>query len=237
MAVSKRTRFEVLKRDNHTCRYCGATAPDATLTVDHVTPIALGGTDDPSNLVAACRDCNAGKSSTTPADGLVVDVREDALRHAELTRQAYEVLVQRMGERDDYIDEWAEAYTYEPLPDDWRNSIGRWFEMGVPVELIVDAARIACSKTKTFRGDGRFAYMCGIVWSQVRMVDELAETHRYLSGSFMSDEALTNDRIESWQAGYESGAGNEKRLAVRIDPLSRVVDHIVYPKRDWEMSA
>ena len=26
MAVSKRTRFEVLRRDSHTCRYCGQSA-------------------------------------------------------------------------------------------------------------------------------------------------------------------------------------------------------------------
>lgn len=34
MAVSKRTRFEVLRRDGHRCRYCGAGAEDAALTVD-----------------------------------------------------------------------------------------------------------------------------------------------------------------------------------------------------------
>ena len=39
MAVSKRTRYEVLRRDNHACRYCGASAPDAKLTVDHVLPV------------------------------------------------------------------------------------------------------------------------------------------------------------------------------------------------------
>lgn len=54
MAVSKRTRYEVLRRDNHTCRYCGGSAPDVRLTVDHVLPVTLGGSDDPSNLVAAC---------------------------------------------------------------------------------------------------------------------------------------------------------------------------------------
>lgn len=63
MTVSKRLRFEILRRDNHACRYCGGVAPDATITVDHVVPVALGGSDDPSNLVAACKDCNAGKSS------------------------------------------------------------------------------------------------------------------------------------------------------------------------------
>lgn len=58
MAVSKRLRYEILRRDNHTCRYCGATAPDVKLTVDHVVPVALGGSDVPTNLVAACDACN-----------------------------------------------------------------------------------------------------------------------------------------------------------------------------------
>lgn len=58
MTVSKRIRFEVLRRDNYTCRYCGGSAPDVKLTVDHVMPVALG---DPTNLVTACKDCNAGK--------------------------------------------------------------------------------------------------------------------------------------------------------------------------------
>jgi 5-methylcytosine-specific restriction endonuclease McrA len=66
MTVSKRARYEVLRRDNHTCRYCGGKAPDVALTVDHVTPVALGGTDGPGNLVAACRDCNAGKAASHP---------------------------------------------------------------------------------------------------------------------------------------------------------------------------
>jgi hypothetical protein len=82
MAVSKRLRFEILRRDNHQCRYCGATAPDATLTVDHVIPEALGGSDDPANLVAACAECNAGKSATPPDAALVADVAADAERWA-----------------------------------------------------------------------------------------------------------------------------------------------------------
>lgn len=55
-------------------------APDAKLTVDHVIPVALGGNDEPSNLVTACADCNAGKTSTQPDSPLVEDVDKDALR-------------------------------------------------------------------------------------------------------------------------------------------------------------
>lgn len=64
MAVSKRLRFEILRRDNHTCRYCGASAPATPLRVDHVVPAALGGSDHPSNLVTSCEPCNSGKTST-----------------------------------------------------------------------------------------------------------------------------------------------------------------------------
>jgi 5-methylcytosine-specific restriction endonuclease McrA len=51
MAITKRLRFEILRRDDFACRYCGGKAPDIELTVDHVTPKALGGTDEPTNNV------------------------------------------------------------------------------------------------------------------------------------------------------------------------------------------
>lgn len=74
MAVSKRLRYEVLRRDGHRCHYCGVRASAAPLTVDHIVPKTLGGTDQSSNLVTACFDCNAGKSSTRPDESLVRDV-------------------------------------------------------------------------------------------------------------------------------------------------------------------
>jgi hypothetical protein len=55
-------RFAIIKRDNSTCQYCGARAPDVRLTVDHIVAVAHGGTNDPSNLITACADCNFGKN-------------------------------------------------------------------------------------------------------------------------------------------------------------------------------
>lgn len=60
--VSARTRFEILKRDNFTCQYCGRKAPDVTLECDHIHPVSRGGSDDFDNLIAACWECNSGKS-------------------------------------------------------------------------------------------------------------------------------------------------------------------------------
>lgn len=62
-SLSPRLRFEILKRDNHTCRYCGAKAPNVALHVDHVRPIANGGGNGLENLVTACSTCNAGKGA------------------------------------------------------------------------------------------------------------------------------------------------------------------------------
>jgi hypothetical protein len=78
MTVSKCLRYEVLRRDSYTCRYCGASAPTATLHVDHVTPRSQGGKDEPSNLITACEDCNLGKSSSMPDPWLVAEIERIA---------------------------------------------------------------------------------------------------------------------------------------------------------------
>ncbi len=59
--ISKKTRFEVFKRDKFTCQYCGRMSPDVILEVDHIKPVADGGTNKLINLITSCRDCNRGK--------------------------------------------------------------------------------------------------------------------------------------------------------------------------------
>jgi len=59
--VNKKIRFQVLERDNFTCQYCGRKAPDVILEVDHMIPKNYNGSDDPENLITACKDCNQGK--------------------------------------------------------------------------------------------------------------------------------------------------------------------------------
>ena len=55
-------RFAVLERDGFKCRYCGRGAKEnVVLQVDHVVPRSAGGTDDLSNLLTACSECNGGK--------------------------------------------------------------------------------------------------------------------------------------------------------------------------------
>lgn len=60
------TRKNILKRDNHTCQYCGVKGGD--LTIDHVIPKDRGGRDTWDNLVTACVKCNNRKGNRTPEE-------------------------------------------------------------------------------------------------------------------------------------------------------------------------
>lgn len=171
MAVSKRTRFEVLKRDNHTCRYCGGTAPDAILTVDHVTPVALGGSDDPSNLVAACRDCNFGKGSTSPDAALVAEVGEDDMRWAAAVKRAADDMVAQRQTDDDRLDwflsswrNWDANDGYLPLG--WAKSVDHWMGAGLPQPVLIDCLEIALAN-RGVAHSAVFAYMGGIARKKI----------------------------------------------------------------------
>lgn len=60
--LSKRQRFEIFKRDEFCCQYCGNRPPKIVLEIDHIVAVADGGTNDEANLVTSCFDCNRGKS-------------------------------------------------------------------------------------------------------------------------------------------------------------------------------
>lgn len=67
-AVSAATRWEVLRRDGYRCQACGRSVKDraVVLHVDHIVPIAKGGSNEVGNLQALCSDCNLGKGVKLP---------------------------------------------------------------------------------------------------------------------------------------------------------------------------
>jgi len=54
------------KRQRGRCYWCKAKVAD--YHVDHVTPLALGGSNGPENLVITCLHCNTSKSAKHPMD-------------------------------------------------------------------------------------------------------------------------------------------------------------------------
>jgi 5-methylcytosine-specific restriction endonuclease McrA len=62
--VARVSRRGIYLRDNYKCQYCDSSSE---LTLDHVIPKRLGGSDTWENLVTCCRKCN-GKKSDKPLD-------------------------------------------------------------------------------------------------------------------------------------------------------------------------
>ena len=60
------SRKNILKRDNHTCQYCGIRS--VPMTIDHIIPRQRGGEDSWYNLVAACVACNTRKGNRRPRE-------------------------------------------------------------------------------------------------------------------------------------------------------------------------
>lgn len=66
--LSKAKRQQVYEKCKGHCAYCGCELEYKNMQVDHVKPLRIGGADELSNMLPACRICNYYKS-TLDAEG------------------------------------------------------------------------------------------------------------------------------------------------------------------------
>jgi len=66
--ISGAVQQKVIVADGFKCMYCGVAMGKAQLTMDHFSPLELGGKNDTSNFIAACRACNKSKGSMPAED-------------------------------------------------------------------------------------------------------------------------------------------------------------------------
>jgi hypothetical protein len=165
--MSLKTRFDVFKRDDFTCRYCGRKTPSVVLQVDHVIPVAEGGDNEIENLVTSCFECNNGKGAglleNLPSE---IDVEAKSILMAEHERQLREYnevkrLVRQREDADigEFLDYW-EAHqpgykTYYPQTSSIRN----WLKRASVVDLI-EAAEITFDYK---RGPDCIPYFFGVM--------------------------------------------------------------------------
>ncbi len=102
--ISKKIRFEVFKRDKFTCQYCGRKAPDVVLNVDHITPVAEGGTNDMLNLITACFSCNNGKRATPLDKNAALDKQRKQLEELQERREQIEMMFEWKQSLEDLSD-------------------------------------------------------------------------------------------------------------------------------------
>lgn len=172
IGMSKKLRFDVFKRDLFACQYCGATPSETVvLEVDHIHPVAGGGTNDIDNLVTACFACNRGKGAallTSVPMGLAEKAEQTMEREAQL-RGFYDVLEGVKQRKDEELWSIADIYMERYGDDDIlrsrlasiRSFLGRlnYYE-------VQEAMEIATNKFSSKRQ--AFSYFCGICWRKVK---------------------------------------------------------------------
>ncbi len=175
-SLTKRLRFEVFKRDLFTCQYCGATPPDVVLECDHIEPVAEGGSDEETNLITACFDCNRGKSDVSLSvvpEGLAA--RAARVAEAEEQLAAYREI---MRDREDRIEEdvWCVFDALEGKRETTKanfESVRRFLEQ-LHREDVIRAGQIAQARMGWKGESTRFRYFCGVCWRMIRGDDDEA---------------------------------------------------------------
>lgn len=171
--IPKKIRFEVLKRDKFTCQYCGRQAPDVVLNIDHIRPVSKGGTNDITNLVTSCFDCNSGKSDTELSDDTAVMKQKAQLDMLQERREQLEMMLEwQMQLTEEFVSEAEivskiiERITGRGLSSKGMIEANRLVKQ-FGLEVVCDATRIAFSKYKydTSEEFGEaFCKIGGICW-------------------------------------------------------------------------
>jgi hypothetical protein len=173
--LSKKARFEVFKRDGFACQYCGGHPPKVLLEVDHVIPVAEGGSNAEENLLTACFSCNRGKAAISLSvvpKSLAEKGAEAAEREEQLA--GYRVIMEARADRIER-DAWTIAEMLVPGAEagfkrDWFQSI-KTFNDRLPLHIVEEAADLARAR-KPWSERQRFLYFCGVCWNKIKRGEE-----------------------------------------------------------------
>jgi hypothetical protein len=185
--VKAGVRFAVFTRDSFTCQYCGRKPPEIQLVIDHVIPVAQGGTDDEWNLKASCDGCNAGKSDKC-VSGRVSDIPDPPLvdvdRKNKIEAYAKSVLERnnlREAQLNDMLDAWCVEFD---LHVDERGCFRynicienclKFALKQLPVELVETAIKVVAWKKKFASDSTQAMYMCGVVKRMAKEMESALE--------------------------------------------------------------
>lgn len=180
-AISKGLRFDIFKRDGFACQYCGGRPPQVLLQVDHIVPVAKGGSNEVVNLVTACSDCNGGKSAKSldeasrpsPTRTHAAELRERA-EQAEAYAEAVLAKQAASGKQLDIVNEhWCMAFDGERTETGWKVPRGCVFPSErslrvilrkLPLEQVLEAIEVTASRNPS----GPDKYFYAICWRLIR---------------------------------------------------------------------
>jgi len=221
-AISKKLRFEVFKRDSFTCQYCGRSAPDVVLHVDHINPVAGGGGSDILNLITSCLDCNLGKGARELSDDSALQKQRAQLAELNERREQLEMMVKwREGLRsidDDAIsklEDLFEQLTGRVFSEYGRKQVKGWlrrYEFGALYEAMEAAASTYWKESEDEEERGNqaqlvFRYTPGIIAARKRNAHKPWMRDLYWCRAVIRNRHYCNDQkaIELLEEAYDAG--------------------------------
>lgn len=166
--LSKKLRFEIFKRDNFACQYCGNHPPEIILEVDHINPASNGGENDPDNLITSCFNCNRGKAANL-LTSVPQSLRDKAyeVQEREEQIQGYQAIMQARRDR-------IEAEVFHILRPflnddgsvkrDYFNGTKRFIER-LGYDEVYEAMEIALGARISY--GKKYKYFCGVCWNKI----------------------------------------------------------------------
>ena len=103
--IPRKLRHEVFKRDGYRCRECGSSKDETSLEIDHIVPVAKGGTNDIDNLQTLCRECNQKKHTDEWVGGETdLESLKNKLFHLKNQLSDYEDKLSKATAEEEQID-------------------------------------------------------------------------------------------------------------------------------------
>lgn len=209
-------RIKILVRDGFRCTYCGATPESASLQVDHVIPVCKGGTNDPGNLVAACRECNIGKGGKLLLDILDSDI-------GVYIKEPHEPLVPTAS--GDLIADWLPQFkrwwpSIQVLPETMTvESVGEFFDFS---PTFICRGRSGCDIGPEVR-------VLLVEWSKVGRAP--AEDQLLIRNAVISGYSVPTMVIMGRPSFFFGALINERYKGT---PRGRILDHFLQPSGELE---
>ena len=134
--IPGKLRHRVFERDNYRCRECGATNKETTLHVDHIKPVAKGGTNEIDNLQTLCEKCNLAKHTDEWVGGSI-SKRRNFKGEITYTEAKRERLIKKWEDLDSKL-----VYVQKQLPlaktvDEQNKYINQITELNEQIEKTI----------------------------------------------------------------------------------------------------
>lgn len=218
--LSKKTRFEVFKRDKFTCQYCGRMSPDVILEVDHIKPVAKGGDNNMLNLITSCKDCNRGKRDIPLSDDSAVKKQQVQLLELAERKEQLEMMLdwrKALSELDNEyvnaVDDVFATWTNWRLSERGKRIVLKWLKE-FSLNEILDAAEIAI---KTYYKDTE---------------ESFATAFNKVSG-ICHIKRIQKDNPKIYYYNYTVKALKNKGIRFDRSNISALIENAIYDESDF----